>query len=187
MNVGGQVDGGRELSHVEQKDPLLGRLVRRLLDGVNTLAKNTATSATGENAPPPPLAKVNVSVSPTGEAMHVTLDHPGTVDKNSHYIVEVHTDPTFGTPIIIKDAGASRSLEPFHLPTKSADGSVTHNYYVRAYPQNPGSQPAQITNGGGPFTMNGSTQLDFSPPRGSGTGPNSGQGGQGLGRVQQRQ
>lgn len=189
--VGGQIDGGRELSEVEQKQPLLGRLIRRVIDGVNMVATNTACSATGENAAPPPIASINVSVATSGETMHVTLNHPGTVQRNGKYFVEVHTDPAFGTPAIIHDAGASRTLAPFHLPTKSADGTKTHSYYVRAYPQNTGSQPAPITVAGGAssptaFTMNGTTQMDFASPQGSGTGPNTGLGGQGLGKVQQR-
>lgn len=188
--IGGQLDGGRELSEIEQSSPSLGRLFRRILIGVNTLATNTASSATGEVSAPPPLAGVNVSVSSTGELMHVTLNHPGQVQRNGRYIVEVHTDPQFGTPVVIKDAGASRTLEPFHLPTQN-ESSAPHSYYVRAYSQNPAGQPSNIIVAGGAssptaFTMNGASKMNFAQPQGSGTGPNSGQGGQGLGKQRQR-
>lgn len=122
--------------------------------------------------------------------MHVTLNHPGQVQRNGRYITEIHTDPNFGTPIIIHDSGASRTPSTHHLPTMNEDGDM-HSYYVRAYTQNPGGQPSNIVVAGGAsnptaFTMNGSSKMNFSPPQGSGTGPNSGQGGQGLGKVQQR-
>jgi hypothetical protein len=188
--IGGNLDGGRELSEIEQSSPSLGRLVRRVIQGVNTLAKNTASSATGEVAAPPPLAGVNVSVASSGELMHVTLNHPGQVQRNARYFVEVHTDPAFGAPVVIHDAGASRTLPPIHLPTQTED-STPHTYYVRAYSQNPAGQPSNIIVAGGassptPFTMNGTSKMNFAQAQGSGTGPNSGQGGQGLGKTVQR-
>jgi hypothetical protein len=190
--VGGDLDGGRELSEIEQTSPSSGRLYRRIIQAVNTLAKNTASSATGEVSAPPPIAKVNVSVASSGELMHVTLNHPGQVQRNSRYITEIHTDPAFGSPVIIHDSGSSRTPAPFHLPSNDSTGAP-HTYFVRAYSQNPSGQPSNITVAGGassptPFTMTSSnpTHMDFAPAQGSGTGPNTGQGGQGLGRVQQR-
>lgn len=188
--IGGDLDGGRELSEIEQSSPSAGRLYRRIIQAVNTLAKNTASSATGEVSPPPPIAAVNVSVASSGELMHVTLNHPGQVQRNSRYITEIHTDPAFGSPVIIHDSGSSRTPAPFHLPTNSATGAP-HTYYVRAYSQNPSGHPSNITVAGGassptPFTMKGTSAMNFSPAQGSGTGPNSGQGGQGLGKIQQR-
>lgn len=185
-----QLDGGRELAELEQKMPLVGRLLRRVITGVNTLAQNTAASPVGEVAAPPPLAGINVSVSSTGELMHVTLNHPGQVQRNGRYFVEVHTDPAFGSPVVIRDAGASRTLEPFSLPTQS-ESSTPHSYYVRGYIQNPSGQPSNIVVAGGAssptaFTMNGTSKMNFSQAQGSGTGPNSGQGGQGLGKITQR-
>jgi hypothetical protein len=189
--IGGTLDGGRELSDVEQKQPLLGRLLGRIIDGVNQTAQNAAVSPTGENASPSPLASVNVSAAASGELLHVTLNHPGQVQRNVRYFVEIHTSSTFGAPVIVHDAGSSRTLAPFHLPTFSGDGSTTHKYYVRAYAQNPGGQPTPIYTVGGEgnataFTMTGTTKMDFAPAQGSGTGPNTGQGGYGLGKVQQR-
>ena len=187
--IGGNLDGGRELSELEQKSASMGRLFRRIIEGVNTLAKNTASSATGEVAAPPPLAGINVSTSSTGELMHVTLNHPGQVQRNSRYFVEVHTDPEFGTPVVIHDAGSSRTLPPISLPTNSGTGR--HTYYVRAYTQSPSGQPSDIIVAGGassptPFRMSGTSVMNFAQPQGSGTGSNSGQGGQGLGKVVQR-
>jgi len=188
--IGGDLDGGRELSEIEQSSPSSGRLYRRIIQAVNTLARNTASSATGEVAAPPPIAGVNVSVASSGELMHVTLNHPGQVQRNARNFVEIHTDPSFGSPVIIHDAGASRTPPPFHLPTQTEAGPA-HNYYVRAYSQNPSGQPSAYTVAGGAssptaFTMNGTSKMDFATPQGSGTGPNSGQGGQGLGKTQQR-
>lgn len=190
--VGGQFDGGRELSELEQMSPSLGRIFRRVILAVNTLATNTASSSTGEVAAPPPIAGVNVSVATAGELMHVTLNHPGQVQRNSRYMVEIHTDPSFGTPVVIHDAGASRTPPPFHLPAQDATGAP-YSYYVRAYSQNPSGQPSKMTVAGGassptPFTLTTAapTQMNFATAQGSGTGPNSGQGGQGLGKVQQR-
>jgi len=192
VGVGGDLDGGRELSEIEQTSPSSGRLYRRIIKAVNTLAKNTAASATGEVAAPSPIASVNVSVASAGELMHVTLNHPGQVQRNSRYMVEIHTDPAFGSPVVIHDAGASRTPPPFHLPAQTATGTP-HTYFVRAYSQNPAGQPSSITVAGGassptPFTMTTSnpTQMNFAPAQGSGTGPNTGQGGQGLGKIQQR-
>lgn len=188
--VGGDLDGGRELSEIEQNNPSAGRLYRRIIQAVNTLAKNTASSATGEVSAPPPIASVNVSTATSGELMHVTLNHPGQVQRNSRYMVEIHTDPNFGSPVVIHDAGASRTPPPFHLPTQDTTGTP-HAYYVRAYSQNPSGQPSHITVAGGAssptaFSMNGTSKMNFAPPQGSGTGPNTGQGGQGLGKIQQR-
>ena len=190
--VGGQLDGGRELSEIEQQNPSFGRILGRIIKAVNTLATNSASSATGEVAAPPPIAGVNVSAATSGELLHVTLNHPGQVQRNSRYMVEIHTDPTFGSPVVIHDAGASRTPPPFHLPAQNASGTP-YSYYVRAYSQNPSGQPSNITVAGGassptPFTLTTAnpTQMNFSPAQGSGTGPNSGQGGQGLGKVQQR-
>ena len=188
--IGGDIDGGRELAELEMKNPSVGRLFKRLIGGINTTAKNANVSPTGEVQPPPPLAGVNVSVSSSGELMHVTLNHPGQVQRNARYFVEVHTDPAFGTPVVIHDAGASRTLPPIHLPTQNETGD-NHSYYVRAYSQNPAGQPSNIVVAGGAssptaFTMNGTSKMNFSPPQGSGTGPNSGQGGQGLGKTVQR-
>jgi len=90
--IGGDLDGGRELSEIEQSSPSSGRLYRRIIQAVNTLARNTASSATGEVAAPPPIAGVNVSVASSGELMHVTLNHPGQVQRNARNFVEIHTE-----------------------------------------------------------------------------------------------
>ena len=188
---GGSIDGGRELAETEQKNPLLGRLIRRIIDGANTGFKNAGVSPTGENAPPPPINSVAVKVGSVGEHMHVQITHNGPVERNIRYFVEVHTDPSFNQPVV-EDHGTSRTRLPYNLPTFEDDGSTKANYYVRAYAQNPGGQPTQpyVVGGiGNPtaFQMNGASALTMLPSTGSGTAaPTGQQGGSGLGKVQSR-
>lgn len=187
-NIGGQIDGGRELASL-QNQPLLQSLIQTIIKGVNTLATNTATSATGENAAP--KAPDSVSVSTGGEYMHVAINHSGPVQRNVRYFTEVSTSPSFTQPLVI-DHGSSRTSHPFPLPTKTAAGA-TQSYYVRSYAQNPGSQPSAPTVVGGASSptahvMTGATAMDLAPSTGSGTAPNTGQNaGQGLGKTQKRQ
>ncbi len=191
--VGGQVDGGRELSIVEQKDPMLGALLRRVMNGVNTLSTNTGVSATGEVAAPKSPDTVNTTVA--GEMLHVSISHGGQLQRGVRYFTEISpNDPTFSKPIII-DHGSSRTPAPVTLPTKSAaSGNPTHSYYVRSYAQYPGSQPSTPTvfggNGSAPVAvqMTGTTVGDLLPSTGSGTASNTGQqAGWGLGKTQTRQ
>lgn len=190
--VGGHVEGGRELSIVEQKDPMLGALLRRMLNGTNTLSTNTGVSATGEVAAPKSPDTVHTSVA--GEMLHVNVSHGGELQRGVQYFTEISpNDPTFSAPIVYHH-GASRTPPPIPLPTKSAaGGNPTHNYYVRSYAQYPGSQPSAATvfggNGSAPVAiqMSGATVGDLLPSRGSGTAANTGQqGGSGLGKVQKR-
>lgn len=194
--VGGYVDGGRELSEIEQKQPLLGRLIRRALDGVNTLAKNTATSATGESAPPHPPSGATVSVA--GELAHITINHPGTIQRGINYITEIHSDDpaTIGRPIVL-DHRSSRTPPPVNLPTfrpnpDDPESPIKINYSTVHYAQYQASQPSSLVagrmsdTGATTFQMAGATVMSLLPGNGSGTGPNTGLGGQGLGKVQQR-
>ena len=43
-----KLDYGRELVWVDQKDQLLGRLLKRVIDGVNQLATNAGVTAVGK-------------------------------------------------------------------------------------------------------------------------------------------
>lgn len=190
--VGGEVDGGRELSYVEQQNPQLGALLRRVLLGVNTLSKNTGASATGEVAAPKAPDSVNTAVS--GEMLHVSISHGGQLQRGVQYFTEISpNDPSFSAPIVYHH-GSSRTPPPIPLPTKTAaTGNATHNYYVRSYAQYSGSQPSAPTVFGGSgsapvaIQMTGSTIGDLLPSTGSGTAANTGQqGGSGLGKVQQR-
>ncbi|MFP5230771.1 MAG: hypothetical protein ACLGXA_24405 [Acidobacteriota bacterium] len=190
--VGGGIDGGRELSIVEQKMPFLGSLLRRIITGVNTLATNTATSATGEIAAPKPPD--SVAVSTFGEYMHVSISHGGSLQRGVRYFTEIGVnDPTFSQPIVI-DHGSSRTSHPFPLPTNASGGDspVPHQYYVRSYAQYLSSQPSPPTTVGGAssptaFTMGGTTVGTPLQSSGSGTAANSGQqGGWGMGKTQSR-
>lgn len=187
-NVGGIVNGGSDLAHIESKDPNLGRVLRKLLDGINTLATNTAASATGENqAPHAPQA---VSVSTSGELAHISIVHNGPINRNIHYFTEIDTSPSFSSPIVYHH-GTSRTPPPISLPTKDNSG-ITQNYYFRSYAQYPGSQPSIPTTVGGSssptaHTMGGTTQLTLLQSGGSGTASSNGQqGGWGLGKIQRR-
>ena len=191
-----QLEGGQELNMIAQKDPYLGTLLRRIIDGVNSTAKNASVSSVGKVPPPNPVDSVSVSgalannaLSVNGESLHLTLTHNQAVDKGVRYFTEVDTNPGFTQPHVI-DHGTSRSVFAT-LPTKNAAG-VTQTYYVRSYAQYHGSDPTKPTvfgglNGPTPITMNGTSQVDLLPSTGSGTAsPQGQQGGKGLGTVQNR-
>lgn len=191
--VGGQVDGGRELSMIEQKSPMLGSLLRNVIKGINTLSTNTGASATGEVAAPKAPDSVNAAVM--GEYLHISVSHGGQLNRGVRYFSEVSAnDPTFSSPIV-HDHGTSRTPPPFPLPTKSASsGNPTHSYYLRTYAQYQGSQPSAPTYHGGnasapvAIQMTGTTVGDLLPSTGSGTAANTGQqGGWGLGKTLTRQ
>lgn len=186
--VSGQLDGGRFLSEVAQKNPRMGQLFQTILDGVNRLATNTASSATGDI--PAPKSPDSVSVSTGGEYVHVSIAHSGQIQRNIRYFSEVSTTPSFNQPIVI-DHGSSRTSHPFPLPTKTAAGEP-QSYYLRSYAQYPGGPPSTPTVYGGlgnptPITLSGDTHMDLLPSTGSGTASNNGQGGgSGLGKTQIR-
>jgi hypothetical protein len=160
-----------------------------MIAGTNTLATNTATSATGENQAPKSPDSVQVKVS--GELMHIQINHAGELQRGIRYFSEVSTNPSFSQPLVI-DHGSSRTSHPISLPTKDDSGKMV-NYYVRSFAQYLSSQPSQPTVVGGlgkptVFNMAGSTQMTLLPSTGSGTAPSTGQAaGQGLGKVQRRQ
>ena len=55
-----QLTGGRELNYVTQRDNYSGSLFGRLIEAVNTLAKNAGVAAVGKVAPPHPIDSINV-------------------------------------------------------------------------------------------------------------------------------
>ena len=188
---GGQIDGGRELATVEMKDPLLGRLIRRVLDGVNTGFTNAGISPGGQISPPKPPDQVQVKVA--GETVHTSLSHTGELNRNVTYFTEVGVnDPAFGEGnTVINHHGSSRTPPPFTLPTYLDDGVTKQTYYIRSFAQYPGGPPSApyVVGGVGsptPFQMSGTTGMTLLPSFGSGTGPNTGQAGQGLGNFQKR-
>jgi hypothetical protein len=187
--ISGQLDSSL-LAEVYAKDPHLAQVLDTIISGVNTLARNTGTSPTGDVAPPKPPDSVSVKVA--GEMMHVSIDHGGQVERGIHYFTEVHTSPAFDQPVV-QHNGASRTSLPHSLPTYLDDGITKAKYYVRVVAQNPGGPPSPPYIVGGAsnptaFQMSGSTAMTLLPSHGSGTAPNTGQSaGQGLGRFQMRQ
>lgn len=191
-----QLEGGRELNFISQKDAYAGSLFSRIINAVNMLAKNAGVAAVGKVTPPPPIDSITVKGTLVGsvitcpsEILHWTLNHNQAISKGIHYFSEVDTNPNFLAPHVI-DHGTSRSAF-LHLPALN-DSSGTQTYYLRAYAQYPGSDPCKPTvhgNLGGAFQiqMTGSSAMSLLTSAGSGTAsPTGQQGGQGLGVVLDR-
>jgi len=188
---GGALDGGRELSVIDQKDWQIGSLFKRIIDHVNGLGQSLQASGNGEV--PAPKAPDSVSVKVSGELMHVQINHTGELNRNTHYFTEigVNDNGAFSQPVVVFH-GPSRTSHPIFLPT-FVDGGVTkNNYYVRVYAQTAGGPPSPVTIAGGAtnptkFQMAGSTNMTLLSSTGSGTAANTGQqGGWGFGKVQKR-
>lgn len=194
MAQGTILDGGRELAKVSQDHPLLGQLLQRLIIAINRTAKNASVSPISELPPPDPVDATSVQgtlsgnvLTAPGEILHFTHTHNSPVQRGIQYITEIDTDPNFPRPHQI-DAGGSRSGF-VHLPAKTSGGDA-QGYYLRVTPQYHGSTPQTPTVFGGninptKIVMTGSTQMDLLPSQGAGTAFPQ-QGGQGLGKVQQR-
>jgi hypothetical protein len=191
-----QLEGGRELNFINQKDAYAGSLFDRIIRAVNTLAKNASVAAVGKVTPPAPVDSINVQGAVSGntitcpsEILHWTLNHNQAVSKGIRYFSEIDTDPNFLAPHVI-DHGTSRSAF-LHLPTNDNDGNL-HTFYLRSYAQYHGSDPCKPTvhgNLGGAFKiqMTGTSKTSLLQSGGSGTAaPNGQQGGHGLGFVLDR-
>lgn len=192
-----QLEGGRELPYLNQKDNFLGSLLQRIIASVNQTAKNAAVSSVGKISPPHPIDSIQVQgkqvgnvITAPGEILHYTLTHNQAVSKGVQYISEVSTDPNFIQPHVI-DHGSSRSVF-LTLPTFQNDGVTPNVYYLRSYAQYHGSDPCKPTvlgNIGGAIQikMSGLNAATPLPSTGSGTASPSGQqGGHGLGIVLDR-
>jgi hypothetical protein len=190
-----QLEGGRELNYISQRDNYAGSLFTRVIEAVNTLAKNAGVSSVGKISPPPPIASVTVSGStpsngivtvPNSEILHWTIQHSQEVHKGIEYISEIATDPSFLQPH--QHFHRSSRSGFLTLPTNTSAG-VLQTYYLRSYAQYPGSDPNIPTVHGGlsgaiGIQMGGSSKMDLLPSTGSGTANSSGQqGGLGLGKV----
>lgn len=193
-----QLTGGRELAYIAMRDNYTGSLFSRVIDAVNTLAKNAGVAAVGKVPPPPPINSVTVSggsanngvmtVAST-EILHWTIQHSQAIQKGIRYFSEVDTSTAFTNPHV-HDHGTSRSGF-MTLPTNNSAGTK-QTYYLRSYAQYPGSDPCKPTVLGGlsgaiGIQMGGSSNLDLLPSTGSGTASSSGQqGAKGLGVVLNR-
>lgn len=162
------LEGGQELTVVSQKDFNNGNLFSRIIDAVNNLAKNVGATAVGKLDPPPPIQGINVQGTQVGnvltapsEILHWTLNHTQEIQKNVHYFTEIDTNPNFTQPHVIHH-GTSRSGF-LNLPTQDSNGN-TQTYYMRSYPQMPGSDPQKPTVLGG---LAGATQIQMTPPTGT--------------------
>lgn len=187
MSVKGTLSGGRVLAKWIQENPQQGRLLQTIIDSVNTLADNTASSAVGRLPAPPPIN--SVSVKQSGELLHVQINHTGAIQQGIHYFTEISNNSNFTQPLVIHH-GTSRTSHPIYLPTKT-DSGATQQYFVRSYAQYQGSDPSKPLAYGGasptPITMSGTTQMTLLPSTGSGTAASTGQqGGAGFGKVQRR-
>jgi hypothetical protein len=184
----GTLSGGRALTKWMQDNPTQGSLLQKIITAVNTLGDNTASSAVGRSAPPPPINALNVKVA--GEYAHVTITHTGNIQQGVHYFVEAANNPQFNGAHPIH-FGTSRTRDPIHLAAKD-DSGTAQKWYLRGYAQYPGSDPSTPVNHGGTeptaITTTGATNLSWQTSTGSGTASNSGQqAAWGFGRIQRRQ
>lgn len=197
-----QIQGGRELSYINQRDSYAGSLFGRLIDAVNTLAKNAGVAAVGKISPPHPVDAITVQGTLSGstmtapsEILHWTLTHNQAVSKGIKYYTEIDTDPSFPAPHVFAH-GTSRTGPLISLPTYSSTANKTAHlpttYYMQSYAQYPGSDPCKPTvhgNNGGAIgiQMTGSSVMQLLPSTGSGTAsPNGQQAAHGLGKVLDR-
>jgi len=183
------LDTSQFLNEIRNRDPHLGLLLQQLFDGVDGLSNQANINPTGKVAPPDPIAAINVAAGT--DHLHVTLMDNSEVRKGTRYFVEWSVnDPYFLNPHV-EDLGASRE-KVLALPAKDGTGTQIQ-YFVKAYPQLPGSDPQPKHTFWGtrfaptPVTLSGSSQLALLPSTGSGTGkPDGSQSGSGLGVVLQR-
>jgi hypothetical protein len=117
QEVNQQLEGGRELNYISQKDTYAGALFAKIINSVNQLAKNAGVSSVGKTTPPPPIASINVQGTQSGstltapsEILHWTLNHPGAIEKNIRYFSEIDTDPNFPTPHVSRPRYISVSI-----------------------------------------------------------------------------
>lgn len=197
QGISSQLEGGQELTRLQQKDFDNGSLLSRIIDAVNSMAKNLGASAVGKFPPPPPIDSIQVQgiVGPQAnstftcpsELLHWTMTHNQELHKGVLYFSEISTSPNFTAPHVIHH-GTSRSGF-LNLATFLNDGKTKQTYYLRSYPQYPGSDPQKHTVFGGqasPYKiqMTGTSATTLLSSTGSGTASPTGmQGGQGLGKV----
>lgn len=184
------IDSHFFLKKLKNSNPVLGNYLEAMFDQVNVALNHMGIDIKGKQQPPPPIAALNVTSG--SDHVHVTINDPSQINKNVQYLVEWSADdPTFSAPHV-EDLGSSRG-KVLALAAKNMS-AVTHQYYFRAYSQYAGSDPqtkkAYWGSLGAPtaVTLTGTSQINYLPSQGSGTGRADGtQGGAGLGLVVQRQ
>jgi hypothetical protein len=200
-----QLQGGRELNNIAQKDSYAGTLFQRVIDTINNLCNNVGIAAVGKLPPPPRVDSINIQgtvsngvVSCPSEILHWTMTHNQSISKGIRYFSEIDTTTGFNNPHVV-DHGTSRT-GIITLPTFSSTANRTSNiptkYYIRSYAQYPGSDPCAPTVLGGlgsplAITMGGTggatgtgSVTALLASTGSGTASSTGQqGGQGLGTI----
>jgi hypothetical protein len=112
MSSKGILTGGRALTKWIQQNSTQGSLLQKIINGVNTLASNTASSAVGRLPPPPPIQGLNVTVG--GEYAHITINHNAPIQQGIHYFVESGEQSQLhrGTPDQLWDFADTRSHPP---------------------------------------------------------------------------
>ena len=189
-----QLDGGQELSSISQRDFENGTLLNRIIEAINSVAKNLGAVAVGKLDPPPPIQSISVqgvqssnTITCPSEILHWTINHTQEIQKHVHYFSEISTEPNFLVPHVI-DHGTSRTGF-LNLPTFLNDGATKQTYYLRSYSQYPGSDPHKPVVLGGlsgatKIQMTGTSATTLLSSTGSGTAAANGtQGGKGLGVV----
>lgn len=159
-------------AQLNRENPSLGALTQLLIDAHNHVAKQAGIDPVGQSSAPPPPQGVTVTV--TGEQTHIRVTDNNPTNRARSYFTEVHTDPTFTSPKMVIQHGATRDAQVV-LPTFNSDGMM-QAYYLRTYSQTPGSPPSTPINYPVPVTMDpaGTTQGDLPASAGSGTSPASG-------------
>ena len=190
-----QLEYGQEMSILSQKDFNNGSILKRIIDAVNSLAKNVGVSSVGKLPPPPPINSIQVQgsldstknvITAPSEILHWTMTHNSEVSKNIHYFTEIDTNPNFSQPHVISHGTSRTGI--LSLPAMNND-NVQQTYYMRSYPQMPGSDAQKPTVVGGlanatQIQMTGTSKTTLLPSTGSGTASPAGtQGGKGFGDV----
>jgi len=190
-----QLEGGRELEYLAQKDTYLGNLLRKIISAVNTTARNASVSSVGLFPTPPKVDTINVAgtfsadtntITTTSEHLHWTIEHNQQVHKGIQYFSEIDTDPNFTQPHVIPH---NTSRTGYKSMAALDDNGAPNVYYLRSYAQYHGSDPSEPTVLGGmnnptKIVLTGTSKLSLLPSKGSGTASTSGQqGGKGLGDV----
>lgn len=190
-----ELELGPELNYISQKDSFLGKLLRRIVEGVNTTAKNASVSSVGLFPTPPKVDTINVkgtfsadtnTITTTSEHLHWTLEHNQQIHKGIQYFSEIDTDPNFTQPHVIPH---NSSRTGYKSLAALGDDGAPNVYYLRSYAQYHGSNPSDPTVLGGlsnptKIVLTGNSQMSLLPSKGSGTASQTGQqGGKGLGDV----